>query len=251
MRKSHVALLLLVVALVAVGGCANKTQSRGPSAPFTESTVTTSPTTMTPGSTVASNTARTYRVMLMPLNNSGVSGTATVTVNGRDITVEVMADGLEPNKKHEQHIHGFRDGSPSMLPPKNASVDDTQAEKSVGPPLLALEPTPMSDSNGRIRFRQTFTDVQMIFPLDIRAIELHGMTQGGEYDFELPVAAGLLRPFMHGSSTQPGMGGGTRGGMGGSGEGTEGTGGGTGGGTGSMGGRGTTRTPGGSTNTTP
>lgn len=190
MRKIHIALLTgLVVVLAVTTGCQQRTQQQEDVLPYTEPTPPA--TTGTPNAT---NIANTYVVDLAPMNNSGVDGSATVTVNGNSITVEVNATGLEPNRKHPMHIHGFRDQTPARMPETSANVTDQQAEEAIGPPLLVLSPFPEADGNGTIQFTQTFDDVQMIYPLHIRAISIHGMSVNNEYDFTLPVAAGLLEP---------------------------------------------------------
>lgn len=43
----------------------------------------------------------------MPLNDSGVRGQAVLFLEGNELTVRVIATGLEPNMPHPQHIHGF------------------------------------------------------------------------------------------------------------------------------------------------
>jgi Cu/Zn superoxide dismutase len=48
---------------------------------------------------------QTYTADLNPLNTSGSSGTATVVVNGNQVTVTIESTGLSPNLPHAQHIH--------------------------------------------------------------------------------------------------------------------------------------------------
>ena len=49
-----------------------------------------------------------YMVNLESLNDSGVTGTAWITVtDGKYLTVEIEATGFEPGKPHPQHIHGL------------------------------------------------------------------------------------------------------------------------------------------------
>src|SRR4051812_5099527 len=72
-----------------------------------------------------------YFANLTPLNNSGVTGTASLTLNGNDLTVVLNAVGLEPDKLHPQHIHGFVDGRQSSLHATdfnaNGMIDDFEA----------------------------------------------------------------------------------------------------------------------------
>lgn len=160
------------------------------------------------------------------------------------MTVSVQATGLEPGKFHQQHIHGFANPHlmPSQLPTLansdvngNGMVDDLEREAKIGPPMLYLTKTPdiktqstfsdfpVASAGGKESFTNTY-DVSEILsfltPLNIRGIELHGMTEQGVYVPEMPVAAGLFvqvsKPGGSGSGTGSGMGGLT-GGSGGSG----------------------------------
>ncbi|MCC9601933.1 dockerin type I domain-containing protein [Stieleria sp. JC731] len=59
----------------------------------------------------ASLTSRTFTTTFVPLNDSGVSGTASVTVDtsspmNPSISVSIDAAGLVPDQPHIQHIHG-------------------------------------------------------------------------------------------------------------------------------------------------
>ena len=56
-------------------------------------------------------------------NNSGVSGTTTLTVDGDVLTVQITASGLEANRNHAQHIHGSGQGGHFMCP--SVKDDDT------------------------------------------------------------------------------------------------------------------------------
>ena len=50
--------------------------------------------------------SRTYTADLAALNDSGADGTATLTVSGTQLTVDIEATGLSPNLPHAQHLHG-------------------------------------------------------------------------------------------------------------------------------------------------
>ena len=160
---------------------------------------------------------RTYMVDLEALNNSGVTGTATVTVEGNQLTVTVQAEGLEPLMPHPQHIHGFVDMNknstcPTMAADTNGDglVGLVEGLPSYGPVLLELyEPIdvfPVASADGTLTFERTFTLGEQEFeeegqlisykdlkPLQNRAIVLHGMTVNGEYNPVLPVACGQLK----------------------------------------------------------
>lgn len=159
-----------------------------------------------------------YTVNFNPLNGSGVSGTAELTLNGDELTVKVNATGLEPNMVHPQHIHGFADNKRNSTCPTPAAdtngdglVDLVEGLPSYGGVLLELyvpiDEFPVADANGVLTFERTFTLGETEFaeegevitrsnltPLQNRTIVLHGMTVGGEYIATLPVACGQIKP---------------------------------------------------------
>lgn len=144
--------------------------------------------------------AKMYTVDLAPLNGSGVSGTAELTLVGDQLTVRVYATGLEPNSLHPQHIHGFMDDNRNAVcPPASADqngdglVDLNEGAPFYGPVLLSLTPFPTAP-DGTISYEQTFTVDDSITPLQNRVIVLHGMTVDGEYVATLPVACGQIKP---------------------------------------------------------
>ena len=168
------------------------------------------------GKEMGSSIMRTFSAQLSPLNNSGVTGEATITVENNTLTVKVWADGLEPNMVHPQHIHGFmEDNRNSTCPAPSADtngdgiVDLVEGLPSYGPVLLELylpvDEFPVADADGTIHYERTFELGQVEFeeegqvisyadlkPLQNRAIVLHGMTVNGEYIATLPVACGQI-----------------------------------------------------------
>jgi hypothetical protein len=124
----------------------------------------------------AAEDANAFAALLAPSNNSGVSGIALVEFDEAEgtATVSVWASGLTPDQIHPQHIHGFADDSPSLLP--NISLDadldgfveDPEGEPVVGPVLLAAiasgevtneavsEDFPVADAEGNLVFTQTY-----------------------------------------------------------------------------------------------
>lgn len=158
--------------------------------------------------------AKEYRADLQALNGSGVTGTATLELDGDELTVSIDATGLEAGKLHPQHVHGFDRPRNSTCP--TASADDNgdgvvsvgEGAPSYGAVRLPLTPFPVADGTGAIDYDETFEierkgnssrftvevdgeDVQL-GPLQNRAIVLHGMTVGGEYVPTLPVACAQL-----------------------------------------------------------
>lgn len=150
------------------------------------------------------NLNKTYTADIMALNGSGVMGTATLTLEGDMLTVHIMASGLEPNKLHPQHIHGFMENNKNAVcPPPSADTDgDGLVELGeglpfYGPVLLPLEPFPTAP-NGTINYTQTFEVNAAMLPLQNNVIVLHGMTVNGQYVATLPVACGAIKPSNNG-----------------------------------------------------
>lgn len=144
------------------------------------------------------NLNKVYTVNLSELNNSGVSGTATLTLMGDKLEVHIQASGLEPNMPHPQHIHGFEKNNKNSTCPTMAAdmnrdglVDLAEGLPSYGPVLLTLTPTPTAP-DGTINYKQTFDMSASLRPLQNRAIVLHGLTVDGEYMATLPVACGMI-----------------------------------------------------------
>ena len=159
----------------------------------------------------------TYTTSLGALNNSGVSGQATVTVDGNQLSVAVDAQGTEAEKVHAQHIHGFAsdasscptaaadtsgdgrisvgEGAPSyggILVPLDGSLDTAEG-------LGDLETFPtgngsysynMSIATGALGVNgdRSFSDLT----LENHAIVVHGLTVDSSYKATLPVACGTL-----------------------------------------------------------
>lgn len=66
-----------------------------------------------------------YRAVLTPLNNSGVSGTMEFTVQGDQMSFHVDATGLEPDRAHGMQIRGFSGATTdAVLPPSSAAGAD-------------------------------------------------------------------------------------------------------------------------------
>lgn len=150
---------------------------------------------------------------LLPLNNSGVSGRADLTLDGNLLTVRIQASGLVPDMPHPQHIHGRFSNGTSGTPIDSFSptvVNDTdgdgfvevaEGQAAYGPIILPLSSPPASDAasqmfptapGGMIDFTETYdlSDDSLFFdpvnmldfqgsdllPLDLREIVLHGLT---------------------------------------------------------------------------
>jgi hypothetical protein len=148
---------------------------------------------------------------LSPVNDSGVTGTASLTLDGNSLTVLINATGLEVGQIHPQHIHGFVDGNASSKNftdfNNNGLIDEFESELATGPAIFPLTNSadfmanPLTDfpttSDGSLNFSQTYTltddMLAALNPDNRRAIVLKGITEGGTYNPMLPVAAGLVQ----------------------------------------------------------
>lgn len=146
-----------------------------------------------------------FTAQIQPINGSDVSGTATLILDGDQLTVRVEASGLESDQVHMMHIHGLIDADTGL--PLNSTVppatDDTDGDgfveiaegaASVGPVILPLTSPPgggaddfPTAANGTISFEETFDLGQVgtladgftaanLFPLDLRVVHLHGLS---------------------------------------------------------------------------
>lgn len=140
-----------------------------------------------------------------PLNNSGVSGHATLILEGKKLTVKIHAEGLEADSPHPQHIHGLEDNKDATCPTRSADENDDglieigEGLPFYGPVLLPLEPFSTA-ADGTIDYEHTFMlgegetiAERDLMPLQNRVIVLHGMTVDGEYMATLPVACGEIK----------------------------------------------------------
>ncbi|WP_126174596.1 PEP-CTERM sorting domain-containing protein [Altericroceibacterium xinjiangense] len=179
--------------------------------------------------TAAPASAATFLVNLTGLNNSGVTGSATLELNeiARTLSVALNASGLAQGA-HIGHIHGRFDSSgnaiDSITPPASADTDGDgfvelgEGALFYGPILLPLSGIGDVGADGILNYSQTFdlsdTGVfadsfssEDLFPLTFREIVLHGAnvpanagagTGGiidgtqGTYSLALPVASGEI-----------------------------------------------------------
>jgi hypothetical protein len=136
-----------------------------------------------------------YIARLNQLNHSGVSGTVDFQLMGNALVVIMSVTGLVPNQKHFQHIHG--DGTSSCPSVAEASGDVTLSEAltNIGPLAFDLQPYPVTDGQGRLDGKQTFTlepdELANITPMTGHVMVLHGaLNSQGVYDRYLPAACG-------------------------------------------------------------
>ncbi|MDX1545166.1 MAG: hypothetical protein R3214_14620, partial [Christiangramia sp.] len=134
--------------------------------------------------------AKMYSVEFGSLNNSGVSGSAELSLEGSTLRVSITATGLHPEMLHPQHIHGFADDKRnSTCPPESADTSgDGLISVGEGAPFyggiqlpLIMDPDnelsfPVADAEGNINFTMTYEYEDGIdndiTPLQNRAIVL-------------------------------------------------------------------------------
>ncbi len=144
-----------------------------------------------------------YTTTLHTLNSSGVSGVATMDLQGSTLTVTVVASGLEANQTHMQHIHAIDHGNSTCPPPSADTNGDGIVSLVEGLPFygpvrlpLTLESGlyPHIGASGNLSYTRTFTvDPKAFLALQTKAVVLHGLTVNGAYDPSTPVACGQIR----------------------------------------------------------
>lgn len=234
MRRKSLAATLAGV-LLSAAACTSVPGTSTTQTPTSTTTSSVPATTSAPATSSAPATAsaQVFTARLDAANRSGVSGEATVAVQGSTLVVEIAARGMVPDQMHAQHIHGFPGGRVSTCPPEPPSgivMAEPQAEESYGPVLVPLEPFPKADASGNVTYTATIQSTSAVptisvTPLEGREIVLHGLMTGGTYDKSAPVACGTLHvmpgaaapsaPATGGSTGTSGTGGST--GQGGSG----------------------------------
>jgi hypothetical protein len=152
----------------------------------------------------------TVRAKLVELNNSGASGTVTLTATDDGaLKVVIRSQGLVPGVPHAQHIHGSAHGGHFVCPSvKEADTDGDGIltnEEGMGEygtiyfPLttkgsatpqdaLAVARMPVADSHGRVSYERTFPAEMVPDGLLANLSSLHVVQHGidvndnGKYD---------------------------------------------------------------------
>lgn len=173
-----------------------------------------------------------YHTTFTTLNDSGVTGTASLTLDtaASTLLVNIVATGLQANAPHPQHIHGTFDtsGNPSQAVTPTLAVDDPgnggngdgviellEGLAAYGPILLPLTSPPggalsgfPTAPDGTINFTQLYNladnsiyatgfDASSLFPLNFREIVLHGMNAPIDLtDGGVSYAAGTYDPVL-------------------------------------------------------
>lgn len=149
--------------------------------------------------------SRRFRAEFESLNDSGVTGSATLRLEGQTLTVKMTIAGYEPDKPHAQHIHGHN--SPLLEAECPTESDDRngdgvinfrEGQSAYGTVLHALRPFSEADFFGELDYERTFelteAKLEKLQPLDQRVIVLQGMTIDDDYIASLPVACGKIEP---------------------------------------------------------
>jgi hypothetical protein len=116
------------------------------------------------------------QVKLLQLNNSGASGTATLTaMDDGDLKISIRSTGLVPNSPHAQHLHGSTNGMDFHCPDMSADKDGNgYVSTEEGMPVygdifvslttkgdsskasgLAIDRMPTADAKGDLRYDRT------------------------------------------------------------------------------------------------
>ncbi len=155
-----------------------------------------------------------YRAELTSINEDvsglSVSGTATITLRGDSMFIEVVASGLEPGMMHMQHYHGFTDGQEAECATMDEDVNgdeivdliETRAVSGVtlvpfneNPAELELtdQSYPTASEQGTITYSDTVVVSELLsslsekygidsLQLENRVVYLHGVSE----DISLP-----------------------------------------------------------------
>ena len=161
------------------------------------------------------------------------TGTATFTIDGDTLTIDIQSSGLAPDMAHAQHIH-MSNACPDMSADSNGDgvIDLSEGGPSYGDVMLPLDDNladteannyPMSDGDGNLSYSQTVSiaDLQSALgmddlALDTRSVVQHGVGDGADVpdgvdNATLPVDCGVI---MMGTGGDTGTTGGTSDGAG-------------------------------------
>jgi Cu/Zn superoxide dismutase len=138
---------------------------------------------------------QTYQVNLTQANNSGASGTATVTLSGNNAKVSVRATGLSANLPHVIHIHvGGQNVCPTAAADtdKDGFVNVKEATPYVGDMKVALttsgdtsansglatDRAPKADAKGNLSYDRSFALPSGVSAASMAksTIDIHGIS---------------------------------------------------------------------------
>jgi hypothetical protein len=165
-----------------------------------------------------------FRAELEPLNGSGASGTAKLTLKGDELKTTINSHGLAPNLPHAQHIHGFKKAvseCPTLAADQDGDglVNTLEGLPSYGPILvslttrgdtspdsgLAVDRFPVAYDGGSVVYKRSFdipsklADKLGRFHVVQHGVDLNG---NGKYDFKA-AGASELDPSLPQEATIP------------------------------------------------
>ncbi|MBT2493518.1 hypothetical protein J7E96_34480 [Streptomyces sp. ISL-96] len=175
------------------------------------------------GSSQAQN-GRDYKVDLRQLNDSGASGTALLSLQGRQLTVKINAQGLVPGQPHAQHIHGSTSGHNFHCPDASADKNgDGIVTTTEGLPAygdinislttrgdtskasgLAVDRMPVADRNGNVSYSRTITVSQAVADniTNLHVVQ-HGIDPNGNGKYDFGKGKSELDPKLPQEATAP------------------------------------------------
>jgi hypothetical protein len=159
-----------------------------------------------PAASAQSTSGQVLQADLTEQNGSGAEATATVTIDGGEMTVQIQGSGFTPGSSpHAQHIHGVV-GQDSTCPTTaqdadgNGIVTTSEGQATYGPILVSLTTTgdmsadgsglavdrmPTADANGNLDYNRTFAiPANVGDDIDALHIVQHGVdfNDSGAYD---------------------------------------------------------------------
>ncbi len=162
---------------------------------------------------------------LIPLNNSGVTGDANVTVDGRRLEVDLDAQHLLKGMPHAEHIHfgaKARQECPSVRDDDNADhrLNTAEGLPAYGPvkvslttkgdtsdkSTLAVKRYPLA-KNGQIHYNRNGIEVSPAVARGIRngkaVLVIHGIDYNGNGKYDFSAGRSELDPSLPAEATDP------------------------------------------------
>lgn len=150
-----------------------------------------------------------YTARLGAINDSGVSGTASLSLVEDRLLVDIDAEEMVPDRIHPQNLFaGKGERGRARCPTAAADADESglvtpeEVLDAFGPGAVPLEPFPTVGSDGELAYRVTSAlEPGELEGLDGRVLVLHGLGGGRSgdgpadgYEPGMPVACGRLAP---------------------------------------------------------
>lgn len=158
----------------------------------------------------ASSSAESYEIPMEELSDSGASGTAILTLDGNQLTVQLELSGLAPELVHVQHIHGDTTNSMDFMCPDQSadangdgivSTDEglpdygdilisltTEGDTTAGSGL-AVERMPVADADGNVSYDRTIeVDDSVVATIQNLHLVSHGIDVDGSGAYDGPMS---------------------------------------------------------------